>query len=140
MRSLLIKEIVVDGVGESELYFGVGGRQLRLSKYEFCLLTVLKFEGRTHFPAYNNSIVECGVLQRYWLNGKIDVVSLQTRLCEQGATFSHREDLLKMALVLFVERFLFGCDYKKIVSPWLFSLAENMEQFNSFPWEKFVSK
>ena len=138
VRSLLIKEIVVDGVGESELYFGVGGRRLRLSKYEFCLLTGLKFGGRAHFPAYSNSIVEGGVLQRYWPNGKIDVVGLQTRLCEQGASFSHREDPLKMALVLFVERFLFGCDYRKIVSPWLFSLVENMEQFNSFPWGKFV--
>ena len=66
------------------------------------------------------------------------MVNLQARLCEQGATFSHREDPLKMTLVLFVERFLFGADYKKIVSPWLFSLAEDMEQFNSFPWEKFV--
>ena len=65
VRSLLTKEIVVDGVGESELYFVVGGRWLRLSKYEFCLLTGLKFGGRTHFPAYNNSIVESGVLQRY---------------------------------------------------------------------------
>ena len=55
------------------------------------------------------------------------------RLCEQGARFEHREDLLKIALVLFVERFLFGANYRKTVSPWLFSLAEDMEQFNSFP-------
>ena len=52
--------------------------------------------------------------------------------------FLHQDDLLKMSLVLFVERFLFGCDYRKIVSPWLFSLVENMEQFNSFPLGKFV--
>ena len=43
-----------------------------------------------------------------------------------------REDPLNMALVLFVERFLFGADYRKTVSPWLFSLVEDMEQFNSF--------
>ena len=57
---------------------------------------------------------------------------------QQNAIFLRRKDPLKMALVLFVEIFLFGADYRKIVSPWLFSLAENMEQFNSFPWEKFV--
>ena len=51
---------------------------------------------------------------------------------------TYREDPLKMALVLFVERFLFGADYRKIISPWLFSLAEDIEQFNSFPWEKFI--
>ena len=83
-------------------------------------------------PVYNNSIIEGGVLQKYWPNGKIDVVSLQMQLCEQGARFKHRDDPLKIALVLFVERFLFGADYRKTVSPWLFSLVEDMEQFNSF--------
>ena len=78
------------------------------------------------------------VLERYWPNEKIDVTSLENRLCEQGARFEHREDPLKIALVLFVERFLFGADYRKTVSPWLFSLVEDMEQFNSFPWRKFV--
>ena len=102
MHSLLAEEIVVDGVGDDELYFRVDGLRLRFSKYEFCLLSGLKFGGRAHFPAYNNDIVEGGVLQRYWPNGKIDVISLQTRLCEQDAMFSQREDPLKMALVLFV--------------------------------------
>ena len=98
----------------------------------------LKFGGGAHFPSYNNDIVEGGVLQKYWPNRKVDLVSLQTRLCEQNAIFSQRGDPLKMALVLFVKRFLFGADYRKIVSPWLFSLVENMEQFNSFSWGKFV--
>ena len=115
--SLLTKEILVDGVGSNELYFVVGERRLRFSKYEFCLLSKLKFEEGAHFPAYNNDIVESGVLQRYWPNEKIDVVSLQMRLCEQGARFEHRKDPLKIALVLFVERFLFGVNYRKSVSP-----------------------
>ena len=80
-------------------------------------MTGLKFGGRTHFPTYNNSIVEGGVLQRYWSNGKIDVTNLQNQLCKQGARFEHRKDLLKIALVLFVERFLFGADYRKTISP-----------------------
>ena len=62
MYSLLAKEIVVDGVGGDELYFVVGGRRLRFSKYEFCLLSRLKFGGGAHFPVYNNDIVEGGVL------------------------------------------------------------------------------
>ena len=62
VHNLLAREIIVNEVGDFELYFGVGGRQLRFSKYEFCLLTGLKFGGRTHFPTYNNNIVEGGVL------------------------------------------------------------------------------
>ena len=48
------------------------------------------------------------------------------------------ERILKITLVLFVERFLFGADYRKNVSPWLFTLVGDMEQFNSFLSEKFV--
>ena len=59
-------------------------------------------------------------------------------LCEQGARFEHRDDPLKITLVLFVERFLFGADYRKTISSWLFSLAEDMEQFNNFLWGKFI--
>ena len=140
MHSLLAREIVVDGVRDSELYFGVGGRQFKFSKYELCLLTGLKFGGRAHFPTYNNSIVEGGVLQRYWPNRKIEVVSLQMRLCGQGARFEHQDNPLKIALVVFVERFLFDADYRKTVSPWLFSLAEEMEQFNSFSWKNLFFK
>ena len=61
MHNPLARKIIVDGVGDSELYFGIGGRWLRFSKYEFCLLIGLKFGGRTHFSAYNNNIVEGGV-------------------------------------------------------------------------------
>ena len=86
MYSLLAKEIVVDGVGSNELYFVVGERRLRLSKYEFCLLSELKFGG-AQFSAYNNDIVDGGVLQRYWPNGKVDLVSLQTRLCSKMQYF-----------------------------------------------------
>ena len=102
VHNLLAREIIVDGIGDSELYFGIGKRWLIFFKYEFCLLTRLKFEGRTHFPTYNNNIVEGGVHEKYWPNRKVDVTTLQNRLCEQGVSFDHREDPLKMALALFV--------------------------------------
>ena len=108
------------------------------SDFEFYLLIGLKFGGRTYLPAYNNNIVEGGVLQRYWSNGKVDVMTVQNQLCKQGARFDHREDPLKIALALFMERFLFGANYWKTVFPWLFTLVEDMEQFNSFLWGKFV--
>ena len=82
VHNLLAREIIVDGVRDTELYFAIGKHQFRFSKYDFCLYTRLKFEGRTHFPTYNNNIVEGGVLQRYWSNGKVDVMTVQNQLCE----------------------------------------------------------
>ena len=52
---------------------------------------------------------------------------LENWLCEIGIGFDHREDALKMTLVLFVERFMFGADYKKKVSSWLFTLVKDLE-------------
>ena len=68
------------------------------------------------------------------------MTSLQNRLYKKGVSFEHLEDLMKIALVLFMERFLVGADYRKTVSPWLFTLAEDIEQFNSFPWGNLFSK
>ena len=45
VHNLLARKIIVDGVGEFKLYFGVGERRLRFLKYEFCLMTGLKFGG-----------------------------------------------------------------------------------------------
>ena len=132
VHNLLSREIIIDGTGDSKLYFGIGWRRLKFSKYEFYLLTGLKFERRSNFPTYNNNIVKGGVHERYWPNKKVDVTILQNRLCEQDVSFDHRADPLKMVLSLFIERFLFDTNYKKIVSPWLFTLVEDLEQFNSF--------
>ena len=93
----------------------------------------MKFGKRTHFSTYNNNTIEGGVHKRYWPNRKVDVMTLQNQLCKQGVSFDYREDPLKMTLALFVERFLFCADYRKIVFLWLFTLVEDLEQFNSFP-------
>ena len=66
------------------------------------------------------------------------MTNLQNQLCKQGVSFDYREDPLKMTLALFVERFLFCADYRKIVFLWLFTLAEDLKQFNNFSWGKFV--
>ena len=76
VHNLLSREIIVDGIGDSELYFEIDGHCLRFFKYEFCLLIGLKFEGQTHFLAYNNNIVEGGVHEIYWPNRKVDVMTL----------------------------------------------------------------
>ena len=136
--NLLTREITFGSIGDSELWFGFGQRQLRFSKYEFSLLIRLNFKRPTYIPRYSDKVVEGGVHSKYWPLLNVDVTTLQNWLYEIGLGFEHREDVLKMALVLFVERFSFDTNYKKKVSTWLFILAEDMEQFNSFSWEKFV--
>ena len=110
MHNLLASEITFDGAGDSELWFGIGQRRLKFSNYEFYFLTGLKFKELTYIPWYNDKVVEGGVHQKYWPSLKVDVITLENRLCEIGLRFDHWKDALKMALVLFMKRFLFDAN------------------------------
>ena len=90
------------------------------------MLIGLRFRGSTFIPRYNDKAVEGGVHIRYWLLLDVDVTTLQNQLYETSAVFDHREDVLKMALVLFTERFLFGSNYRKEIFTWLFTLVEDL--------------
>ena len=43
VHSLLVKEIVVDGINHHELWFGIGNCKAKFSKQKFCLVIGLKF-------------------------------------------------------------------------------------------------
>ena len=138
VHNLLTREITFEGAGQNEIWFGIGQRRMRFSKYEFCLVTGLKFGGPSNIPSFNSIPVRGGVYQRYWPTMDVNVTRLNQRFIEPGAVFQKPLDAFKIALVLFVETFLFGSDYRKKVSSWLFSLVEELEQFNRFPWGKHV--
>ena len=89
MHTLLTREITFDGVGDFELWFGIGQRQLRFSKFEFCLLSGLKFRRPTYILRNSNKVVEDGIHQRYWPSLKVDVTTLENRLCKTSIRFDH---------------------------------------------------
>ena len=111
---------------------------MRFLKYEFCLVTRLKFRGPTHIPSYSYITVPRGVYLKYWPRMDVDVTRLQQRFCKTGAMFEQPSNALKMTLVLFAETFMFESNYRKKVSSWLFTLVEELKQFNSFLWGKYV--
>ena len=57
----------------------------------------------------------------------VDVSTLQQRFTDLDADFQQPLDAIKIALVLLIETWLFGSDYKKNVSFWLFNLVEEFE-------------
>ncbi|KAK3172223.1 hypothetical protein Dsin_032948 [Dipteronia sinensis] len=55
-----------------------------------------------------------------------------------GGRFKQPKDGLKMDLVLIGNNVLFGQDFRRKVTLWLFQLVEDLEAFNSFPWGSYV--
>ena len=47
-------------------------------------------------------------------------------------------DVVNMVLVYFVENILRGWDYRKKISPWLWTLVDALNEFSSFAWGKYV--
>ena len=74
----------------------------------------------------------------YWPSLNLNVCDLTWSFTDATFQFKKPSYATKIALVLFGVTILFGYDYKTKVDPWIFNLVEDIQQFNSFPWEKYV--
>ena len=50
----------------------------------------------------------------------------------------NKDDAVKITLVFFVKNILCARDYRKKISPWLWTLVEDLNIFSSFAWGKYV--
>ena len=57
------KEIVVEGVDQYEIWFGIDQRKVRFSKKKFCLVTGMKFEGLSSISTIELSQSEIGSMR-----------------------------------------------------------------------------
>ena len=136
VHAVRAREIVVDGAGQWEMYFGIGKVKARFSKHEFCLCTGLRFGQLAHVYTDTYHALNGGVHDRYF--GKGDVIAKDLFARFKEGNFMNKDDAVKMALVFFVENILCGRDYRKKISPWLWTLVEDLDIFSSFAWGKYV--
>ena len=74
----------------------------------------------------------------YWPSLNLNVHDLTRSFTDATFQFNKPSNATKIALVLFVVTFLFGYDYRTKVDYWIFNLMEDIQQFNSFPQEKYI--
>ncbi|XVE73641.1 hypothetical protein DITRI_Ditri11bG0134800 [Diplodiscus trichospermus] len=138
VHAVLAREIVFDGAHESEMWFGIGSGKARFSKQEFCLVTGLSFATLSNIFNEEYAPINGGIHERYF--GKEDVKANVLWERFSKGEFDQEYDAVKMALVFFVENILFGQDYRKKVSSWLWTLVEDLNEFNKFGWGRYVYK
>ncbi|KAL3655934.1 hypothetical protein CASFOL_000330 [Castilleja foliolosa] len=123
-----------------ELWFRVGDQFLRFSKYEYALVTGLKF-GHTNFdPNEDYSYPSNGVYKRKICRGRggIKLNYLVERFAE-GEFAVSTDDQLKISKVIFVCSVLFGEDnLKKPIPEWLWVLVEDEDKWENFPWGSYT--
>ncbi|KAL3653486.1 hypothetical protein CASFOL_003167 [Castilleja foliolosa] len=141
LHALLGREVTrSDSEGKDEFWFQIGGRLARFSKYEFALVTGLRFGNSGFNPNAQHVIPSNGVYARRVASahGRVFVSDIYKRFVRSEFADSVA-DQVKIAKILFVYKILFGVTtHSTSVSDWVWALIEDDEAWESFPWGKFT--
>ncbi|KAL3651994.1 hypothetical protein CASFOL_001675 [Castilleja foliolosa] len=142
LHAMLGQQVKRVDVSEPDaLWFRVRNKFLRFSKYEYALVTGLRF-GPTDFdPKVKYEYPAGGVFKRR--NGdetKMVTYKDLLPLFLSGHFHDSVEDELKIAKLLFVCGFLLGLDLwgSKAIPKWLWVLVEDEDKWESFPWGSYT--
>ncbi|KAL3615212.1 hypothetical protein CASFOL_040873 [Castilleja foliolosa] len=140
---MLRQQVIKEGADGDELWFLVGDTFARFSKYEYALVTGLRF-GPTNFdPNADREIRKDGVYRKF--------IDPHNKFSKKGVKYTfvlnlfnnppkelrrskERESLLKIAKVLFVHGFLVAIDTRYRIANWVWPLVENENEWETFPW------
>ncbi|KAL3656081.1 hypothetical protein CASFOL_000477 [Castilleja foliolosa] len=141
MHLMLSQQVIREGAHEDELWFLVGDKFVRFSKYENALVTGLRF-GPTNFdPNEDCDLPIDGVYMEF--------INPVNKFGKKGAEYEFvfelfmnaprklkksRESLLKIAKVLFVYGFFYAIDRRHKIANWLWVLVEREDEWETFPW------
>ncbi|OIT31515.1 hypothetical protein A4A49_10615 [Nicotiana attenuata] len=125
MHHLLIKEVHHEV--KNEMRFVVNDSRLRFGLGEFALVTGLKCKGDTSIE----SIAENRLISKYF--GTASVTFAQLADCFKKKKWETDDDALKIAVLYFVNSFLFSQLKTKAISRSYIDLVESGD-FNNYPW------
>ncbi|KAL3613827.1 hypothetical protein CASFOL_041901 [Castilleja foliolosa] len=140
MHLMVSQQVIREGADEDELWFLVGDKFVRFSKYEYALVTGLRF-GPTNFdPNEDYELQTNGVYRKF--------IDPENEFGKKGAEYEFvfqwfknapknkktRASLLKIAKVLFVHGFFYAIDKRQRIANWLWELVEREDEWETFPW------
>ncbi|KAI9175012.1 hypothetical protein LWI28_026196 [Acer negundo] len=103
----VVIEICIPGVSEDELWFAIGKTKVRFGKRDFSISTGMKFSRLFDIPSREYEVVLGGIHARYFQERKkVVIADLKVPFMAEG--FERPHDALKLALLLFANRVLFG--------------------------------
>ncbi|KAL6518606.1 hypothetical protein OROGR_019108 [Orobanche gracilis] len=135
LHALFSNEVVRPDAQADEFWFRIVRRLIRFSRFEYALVTGMRF-GDSDFDIHGDDVhIEGSVYDRYPILSSGG--QMLDRIRDRFATGYFRQqsgDALKVAKVLCVCYLLFGFDGgKHIADRWLWTLVEDQTQWESFP-------
>lgn len=138
VHALLGREVVREDSVSDDMWFRIGDKVTRFSKYEYAVVTGLSFRDSNFDPNGVHIPSETSLYSRHIKSTqRVCLDSLRDRFIR--GTFRHSPaDALKIAKILFVYFFLFALDGRQtVVDRWVWVLVEDADQWERFPWGKY---
>ncbi|KAL6519573.1 hypothetical protein OROHE_017393 [Orobanche hederae] len=136
LHALFSNEVVRPDAQVDEFWFRIGHRLIWFSRYEYALVTGLRF-GDSDFDVHGDDVPpEGSVYDRYPLLSRGGQMLDRIRDRFAGGYFREQSgDALKVAKVLCFCYLIFGVDGgKRIADRWLWTLVEDQTRWERFPW------
>ncbi|KAH6770983.1 hypothetical protein C2S52_015786 [Perilla frutescens var. hirtella] len=132
LHALMAREVRIPDA-ENERWFHVNGTNIRFGPLEYALVTGLRFGGSSFDPNADHPIPERGIFYRVFEGKRTTIAQMSKRFFAQKLTKSSA-DYVKVANILFVYEMLFCIDSVRAIDSWVWTLVEDVERWNSFPW------
>ncbi|KAH6783715.1 hypothetical protein C2S52_008674 [Perilla frutescens var. hirtella] len=116
-----------------EVWFHIHHSQLRFGPSEYALVSGLRFDGLTFDPNGDHIVPSRSVYHRLFEGKRTTIKQMEDRFKQQGMA-RDASDYVKVANILFVYRMIMCLDQYRVVDPWVWALAEDVERWNAFPW------
>lgn len=137
LHELISHEIRLSIAREDELWFRIGGTNIRFSPKEYALITGLRFGSSSFDPLGSHEMPKGGVCKRFFKGRPITVKELWKNFNLQRVGRSS-EDYLKVAYILALYLMVLGYGQPKMVDQWVWVLAEDLDSWNRFPWGAYT--
>lgn len=134
LHELLARELYDVTLSEFERWFHVGGRDIRFGPQEFCLITGLHFGPSNFNPNVRNHVIPRTSLFYTKYNGNaIKVKRLLNDFKNLDIRLGSPDQYLSAANLL-MYYFMILCRDDHSVDDWAWTLVEDRERWDSFPW------
>ncbi|KAL3618879.1 hypothetical protein CASFOL_037107 [Castilleja foliolosa] len=145
MHLMISQQVIKEGADEDELWFLVGDKFVRFSKYEYALVTGLRFGPTSFDPNEDCDIPTEGVYRKF--------IDPENKFSKKGNEYvfvldlfknpprhlkKSRESLLKIAKVLFGHDLFYAIDKRHMIANWLWVLVEQGDKWETFPWSAYT--
>ncbi|KAK2634743.1 hypothetical protein Ddye_029535 [Dipteronia dyeriana] len=118
-----------------EMRFMLGTNEVRFSKVEFCMITVLQFEVVPDTSRYVN--VDNG-LHHWYFGGKDEISSVEFRDVLRLDEFQQAYNCVKLCLIYMLNWILMGLDERLKIPVWQIRLVDDLDAFDVFSWGAHV--